>query len=511
MENKLTMSGLAAMIALVSGQPGQLCEEFLKELFRIIGDELEKGENVRIKGLGTFKVTAVDARKSVDVATGGEIEIPAHRKVIFVASKDLAALVNAPFEAFEAVEVSDALPTDELLDIVEDSEQEGVVVESEIAETDESIDLEEREDASVSDNVSDVTEPDKSLEYSESISEDIEAKEVADSMTESETSESVAESSAKLKKADPSEKLRKAEAVGPVIITYDIATVKESHFGDEETDSTDSISGDDAAAVEVDDIEEKEEPGTPVISFSSPLSSAATRKGNIRDNDSGELDDKKSSAPKEPIKTIRFESAESNDDDDEVESGRNRSRFGSGFLIGFLSAIAIVAVVLLIGVKFNMVPEKVSSMLTKNSPVEENVDNVQDVANDTPVSDAVLSDSIIGDGSSVAPSAASTTAASNAGEAREDAVPTRASDEPVYDVVSTTRYLTTMAKEHYGNFNLWPIIYEENQSFLGHPDRIKPGTQVVIPPLSKYKVNPDNPEDVKRIKQKGVRIYSKYK
>ena len=50
-------------------------------------------------------------------------------------------------------------------------------------------------------------------------------------------------------------------------------------------------------------------------------------------------------------------------------------------------------------------------------------------------------------------------------------VPTKASDEPVYDTVTTTRYLTTIAKEHYGNFNLWPIIYEENSSFLGHPDR----------------------------------------
>ncbi|MDE5880427.1 MAG: hypothetical protein K2H60_01740, partial [Muribaculaceae bacterium] len=306
------------------------------------------------------------------------------------------------------------------------------------------------------------------------------------------------------------EKLKKAEAVGPVIITYDITSVKDKHFEDDESDSASAVSEKDKAPVEVDEIEEKEEPGTPVISFSSPLSSAATRKRNMSDNDSGELDDKESPAPKETIKTIRFGAAEANEDDEAV-AGKSRSRFGSGFLIGFLSAVAIIAVVMLIGVKFDMMPEKVSNMLTKNSPVEDGVENEEDVENDGSLSGVPVSDSISSDDSSVAPSSVSQPVASNAGESGENAVPTMASDAPVYDVVSTTRYLTTMAKEHYGNFNLWPIIYEENQAFLGHPDRIKPGTQVVIPPLSKYKVNPDNPEDVKRIKQKGVSIYSKYK
>ncbi len=38
-----------------------------------------------------------------------------------------------------------------------------------------------------------------------------------------------------------------------------------------------------------------------------------------------------------------------------------------------------------------------------------------------------------------------------------------------------------MAKEHYGNYNLWPYIYEENKAILGHPDRIRPGTKVIVP------------------------------
>lgn len=85
-------------------------------------------------------------------------------------------------------------------------------------------------------------------------------------------------------------------------------------------------------------------------------------------------------------------------------------------------------------------------------------------------------------------------------------------EEPVvYDTVSTTRYLTTIAREHYGNFNLWPYIYMENSSILGHPDRITPGTQVVVPSLSKYGVDASNKEDIEEAKKKAREIYSHYK
>ncbi|MDE6638605.1 MAG: hypothetical protein K2K32_10280, partial [Muribaculaceae bacterium] len=89
-------------------------------------------------------------------------------------------------------------------------------------------------------------------------------------------------------------------------------------------------------------------------------------------------------------------------------------------------------------------------------------------------------------------------------------VPTSPSDPVVYDTISTTRYLTTMAKAHYGNYNLWPYIYEENKSKLGHPDRIRPGTPVVIPKLSKYGVDAANPADIEKAKKMGVEIYSRY-
>jgi len=98
---------------------------------------------------------------------------------------------------------------------------------------------------------------------------------------------------------------------------------------------------------------------------------------------------------------------------------------------------------------------------------------------------------------------------------KEELAKTQPSDQqedakPVYDTISTTRFLTTMAKDHYGNYHLWPYIYEENKAILGHPDRIRPGTRVVIPPVSKYGIDANNPDCIAKAKRKGVAIYARF-
>ena len=108
------------MLAIATGRQRKLCEDFLKEIFNIVVEELSRGECVRIKGFGTFKLTKVEARKSINVATGEEHEIPEHNKVMFVAAKELATAVNSPFDAFEAVEIADDIPTDEIMGDIPD-------------------------------------------------------------------------------------------------------------------------------------------------------------------------------------------------------------------------------------------------------------------------------------------------------------------------------------------------------------------------------------------------------
>lgn len=55
--------------------------------------------------------------------------------------------------------------------------------------------------------------------------------------------------------------------------------------------------------------------------------------------------------------------------------------------------------------------------------------------------------------------------------------------QAVTDTISSTRYLTTMARRHYGRMEYWVYIYEANADKLGHPDRLNAGTVVIIPAL----------------------------
>lgn len=77
-----------------------------------------------------------------------------------------------------------------------------------------------------------------------------------------------------------------------------------------------------------------------------------------------------------------------------------------------------------------------------------------------------------------------------------------------YDMIGKNRFLTTMAREYYGNPDFWPYIYEENG--FGHPDKIKPGTKVVIPSLNKYGVNPQSASDREKAKRLAKEIYARY-
>lgn len=113
MIEKITLPALTQLLALQSGDTKKQSEDFIKEIFSVISSALAEGETVKIKGLGVFKTIQVEARKSVNVSTGEDHKIPAHRKVVFVASKELAAMVNEPFEMFETVEIGDEVTFEE--------------------------------------------------------------------------------------------------------------------------------------------------------------------------------------------------------------------------------------------------------------------------------------------------------------------------------------------------------------------------------------------------------------
>ncbi len=58
--------------------------------------------------------------------------------------------------------------------------------------------------------------------------------------------------------------------------------------------------------------------------------------------------------------------------------------------------------------------------------------------------------------------------------------PAASAPAPVYDTITSSSFLTTLAGKHYGVKNWWIFIYEANPE-LGDPNKVRPGTRVLIP------------------------------
>lgn len=350
MSDKVGMSALTAMLSVRSGDSREQTEGFLREMFDMISSVLAAGDTVKVPGIGMFKTIDVEARKSVNVNTGEETVIPAHRKVVFLPCKELAATVNAPFEMFQTMELTDDLA----------AEFEAPAPEPE-----------------------EVEQPEQQEEQEEQ-----------------------------------------------------------------------------QQAAEPEQPEESDRPDLPRLSDQS---------------DQSDLSDQVPASD---------------------TSGTVKRRFWPGFFTGFVAACVCALIVWGVMVVVELKRPDVSMTVTEVSPA--------------PVETRTDTDR---SGNGQATAAVADVQVPQTEQARKAVpdVPTQPSDQPVYDTISKTRYLTTMAKDHYGNFHLWPYIYKENEKILGHPDRIKPGTRVVIPDLAKYGVDPTNPQDIAKAKQMGLDIYARYK
>lgn len=84
-------------------------ETFISVMFKVVNEGLREDKLVKIKGLGTFKLTKVSARESVDVNTGERIVIEGRDKILFTPDNYMRDLVNSPFAQFETVVLNDGV------------------------------------------------------------------------------------------------------------------------------------------------------------------------------------------------------------------------------------------------------------------------------------------------------------------------------------------------------------------------------------------------------------------
>lgn len=408
MNDKITMSALTALLSVRSGDSKEQVESFLRELFDIIVSELERGDTVKVPGIGAFKTIVVEARKSVNVNTGEEVLIPEHKKVVFLPCKELAATVNAPFQMFQTLELTDEMAAEFDSQSQEPDKQE----------------LTGRQDLSDEENKR----------------EELHVEEERD---------------------DPG-------------ASNDVSLSAEEHDYD--------VAGSSDINSSVREFDESE------------LLEQSCGPDNMPENDDTlypENDEnlQLSEISKEPEEEEILE---------ENEQSSGKSRFWPGFFTGLGAAafcgLLVWGIILILNIKQPDCDTQVTNVMPVPAPTK-----------------TITADTI---GSYLSDTISVKNARDTVDAAGEDqagpSVPTQPSDQRKYDTITKTRYLTTMAKDHYGNYHLWPYIYKENEKILGHPDRIKPGTKVVVPDLSKYGVDPKNPEDIAKAKKLGIAIYERY-
>lgn len=462
MQQKITFSEACRLIADRTGLARRDVDAFLRALFSAIADSLAAGEQVRLKGIGSFKVQRMGERKSVDVNNGKVITLPAHTKLVFVPAKELAAAVNEPFAAFEAVELTDDIP-DEALEI-----PEGVTTPSEV--------------------INETETPTEAATLS------AEEEENPDTETESDTDiEEVSEQKVTVVTAQAP---ASPQAVAPL-----------APFVEQEAEHDDGTYIEEQAEQET---SEEEAENGPKADTAEP--EVAEQAPELIPQDAMEASERELQQQEEPIEApIRREIAHAaeckeEDDNDEPYHHRHRhhrptKRHGRfGFVIGFLCALLLIGIVVVLLLLLcpntpNFIARYIQGpdtpQLVEKAPVAAPVPTVN--------VDSVNTDSI----------KTETTDRETAEE--QEAAPTAPSDaKKVYDTVSTTRYLSTIARQHYGNQHFWPYIYEENKAILGHPNRIKPGTRVVVPDLKKYGVDPKNASDIAEAKRREAEIYARY-
>lgn len=410
MNRKVTLASLAERLAEICNIPAAEAESRIKSYFDIIAETVSSGDSVKVKGLGTFKAVGIEPRESVDVTTGKRMLIPGHRRAVFTPEKSLAEKVNAPFAAFEAVELSDDISEEEL-----------------------------------------------------------------DAAAREETAADVPEA--------------------PVVTSEDVQTV-----GTKETPEETSEENMEEAPVAVEKVEER---------------SVEVAEPDLTD----EVKERKASdaVTATPSSLIQTPDDEEDDDSDIVMDSKPRRRehrggFLPGFLIGFACMFAVLGG---LWCWYRFAPESFDSILGRPSAKVENATPAKIVSNTVPAAKPeARAQKVEAEAAEEEDAVAEVSVEKEEVENRAE-VPTQPSDKtkekPVYDTISKTRFLTTMARDHYGSYHLWPYIYEENKAILGHPDRIKPGTKVVIPPAEKYGINAKDKACIAKAKKLGVEIYAKYR
>jgi len=137
MDSKINLQDLSNGLSVRKAISKKDAESFVRSFFDVIQEFLVRDEQVKVKGLGTFKLIIVDSRESVNVNTGERILIESHPKITFTPDSALRDQVNKPFADFQTVILNESTSTEEMERITPlSSDESNIVFDESVENTD---------------------------------------------------------------------------------------------------------------------------------------------------------------------------------------------------------------------------------------------------------------------------------------------------------------------------------------------------------------------------------------
>ena len=474
MNERLTIQDLIDLLAAKQGISKKDAEVFVKEFFLLIEQALEKDKNVKIKGLGTFKLIDVDSRESVNINTGERFQIKGHTKVSFSPDTSLRDTINKPFAHFETVVLN-----------------AGTVLE------DTPVEMEGEEEDAVLDDVA---------------AEDMATEEVA--------TEDVAAD-------NPAVDIAVAEHIASAdITTADVTT---------ETVATETVSTEDITtecSVNENVISQDATVETAVSIADSPEEDTAKQEGPVEPEVSAESEGgAESDAPAQREHAARMEEAHVTDSQDVVLNAVEEEKAASAFnaelkednnpapkeksVLSYLIAAIVVVLLLCGGILVSLyypdfllsqsTEDESNTLLAAEQEVQPEIMYADSVGQKDSVQAAVkevLPDTVVNKKTRSAEVAMPISKKKQREEVSAEKVnkstpkatsPTTYSDDVNYKIVGTKtnhtvkagETLTRISLRYYGTKAMWPYIVKHNKGVIKNPDNVPYGTKIKIPELAK--------------------------
>lgn len=468
MNNKVTFPELVEQVAQYANTSKRMSELFLKELFATISQSLIDGESVKVKGIGTFKLTEVSPRKSVDVNTGEEIEIPGHKKLSFAPDKDMAEAINQPFMHFETEILDDDVTDDQLAAI-----DAGVPTEAPA----EAAPVEEETDDTAATEAPAAEAPVAAEE--EVVMPPVFVAPVEE--PESEEAETEAEAP-----VEPSEEVSAEEEAPAEVPVQEPADEPEEAVSEEETEIEDEVEPEPVTEVEP---------------------SAVT-----------ELEDEAEVAEAEGESEAEAEMVSEELADERVGQEIDKRRITRRSLLeGFVVGVVTTLIVTLFAYRLYLM-KGYEATPADEEPFTEHV-STDSVATPEQAlaenSDAADADKQKADEEQKKAEEDKKKAEEEKKKAEEEkqkaeaAKPTTANVAAgTTDTIKPGTNLYRMSRKHYGSDKFWVYIYEENKAKYPNPNTIPVGAVLHIPQLGKYGAKAGDPASIAAAKKKQGEIFN---